>query len=45
MRVKKINGKYYDWSSIDISIDGLLIEPQEVTYDDELEKRTSLWTW
>ena len=34
----KVNGKYYDWSSIDLGIDGLLIEAQEVTYDDELEK-------
>ncbi len=36
--MKKVNGKYYDWSSIDINIDGLIVEPQEITYDDELEK-------
>ncbi|WP_250278792.1 hypothetical protein [[Clostridium] colinum] len=36
--VQKVNGKYYDWASIDLNIDGLLIEAQEITYDDELEK-------
>lgn len=33
-----INGKAYDWSSIEIKLDGFSVEAQEVTYDDELEK-------
>lgn len=32
-----INGKVYDWSSIDIQIPGLSLEVQEISYDDELE--------
>lgn len=32
-----INGKVYDWSSIDVQIPGLSLEVQEISYDDELE--------
>lgn len=32
-----VNGKVYDWSSIDIQIPGLALEVQEISYDDELE--------
>ena len=32
-----INGKVYDWASIDIQIPGLAIEAQSIDYDDELE--------
>lgn len=34
----KINGKVYDWGSVDLKIPGLVIEPQSIDYDDELEK-------
>lgn len=33
-----INGKAYDWSSVDISLLGLDLEPTEISYDDEFEK-------
>lgn len=34
-----INGKAYDWSSVDINIPGMPgIEAQEISYNDELEK-------
>ena len=32
-----INGKVYDWGSINIEIPGLSIEAQSIDYDDELE--------
>lgn len=32
-----VNGKVYDWGSIDIQIPGLALEAQEISYDDELE--------
>lgn len=34
----QINGKLYDWSSIDLKIPGLVIGIQSIDYDDELEK-------
>ena len=34
----KINGKSYDWASVDIKLPGLNLEFQEISYDDELEK-------
>lgn len=33
-----INGKAYDWGDISVKLPGLEIEPQEISYDDELEK-------
>lgn len=33
-----INNKAYDWADVDIQIPGLVIEAQEISYDDELEK-------
>lgn len=35
-----INGKAYDWASVDLKIDGKTIDIQEISYDDELEKET-----
>ena len=34
----KVNGKAYDWADVDISLPGLNIEFQEISYSDELEK-------
>ncbi|BFH11089.1 hypothetical protein J6TS7_02890 [Paenibacillus dendritiformis] len=36
-----INGKVYDWGDITISIPGLSLEVQEISYDDELEKEVA----
>lgn len=33
-----INGKAYDWGDIAITMPGLQLEAQEISYDDELEK-------
>lgn len=33
----KVNGKFYDWGSIDVQMPGLALELQEISYDDELE--------
>lgn len=33
-----INNKAYDWADVDFSLPGFSIEPQEISYDDELEK-------
>ncbi|WP_032122041.1 hypothetical protein [Clostridium amazonitimonense] len=33
-----INGKAYDWGDISVKLPGLEIEPQEISYNDELEK-------
>ncbi len=33
-----INGRSYDWDSIQINIPGLVIQAQDISYDDELEK-------
>lgn len=37
----KVNGKNYDWADVDITLPGLSIELQEISYDDELEKELS----
>ena len=34
----KVNGKAYDWADINLFLPGVAIEPQEISYDDELEK-------
>lgn len=34
----KVNGKAYDWGDVDLHLPGVVIEPQEISYDDELEK-------
>lgn len=34
----KVNGKAYDWGDVNLQLPGLVIEPQEISYDDELEK-------
>lgn len=36
-----INGKNYDWSSIDIKLPGINLEAQEIDYDDEQDKEAS----
>lgn len=37
-RTQLVNGKAYDWSSVDIGISGMdSIEPLEISYDDEQE--------
>ena len=33
-----INGRAYDWSSIEIDIPGMTFQAQDINYDDELEK-------
>lgn len=33
-----INGKAYDWADISIDYPGFTMQPQEINYDDELEK-------
>ena len=33
-----VNGKCYDWGDVDVKIPGMTFEPQEISYDDELEK-------
>lgn len=34
----KVNGKSYDWGDVNLQLPGVVIEPQEISYDDELEK-------
>lgn len=34
----KVNGKAYDWADVNLYLPGVVIEPQEISYDDELEK-------
>lgn len=34
----KVNGKAYDWADVDVKLPGLVVEMQEISYDDELEK-------
>lgn len=34
----KVNGKAYDWADVNLYMPGLVMEPQEISYDDELEK-------
>ncbi|WP_411676861.1 hypothetical protein [Caproicibacter sp.] len=36
-----INGRNYDWSSVDIRLPGINIEVQEIDYDDEQDKEAS----
>ncbi|MCY9544984.1 hypothetical protein M5X02_30635 [Paenibacillus alvei] len=36
-----INGQVYDWGDITISIPGLTLDVQEISYDDELEKEVA----
>lgn len=33
-----INGRSYDWSSIEIDMPGMTFQAQDINYDDELEK-------
>lgn len=33
----KVNGKSYDWGDVDVKLPGLVIEVQEISYDDEQE--------
>ena len=38
MAQQLINGKCYDWSSVDINVSGMeSIEPEDISYDDEQE--------
>jgi len=34
----RVNGKIYDWGSVDLKLSGVIAEPQEISYDDEFEK-------
>lgn len=34
----KVNGKCYDWGDVNLQLPGVTVEPQEISYDDELEK-------
>ena len=34
----RVNGKAYDWADVNLQLPGVTIEPQEISYDDELEK-------
>ena len=36
-----INGRNYDWSSVDVKLPGINLEVQEIDYDDELDKEES----
>lgn len=33
----KVNGKAYDWGDVDVKLPGLVLDVQEVSYDDEEE--------
>lgn len=37
----KVNGKAYDWGDVNLQLPGVAIEPQEISYDDELEKEVA----
>ena len=37
----KVNGKSYDWGDVNLQLPGVVIEPQEISYDDELEKEVA----
>lgn len=37
----KKNGKYFDWGSIELSLDGFVPDIQEISYDDEVEKEAT----
>lgn len=34
----KVNRKAYDWGDVDLQLPGLVLEVQEISYDDEQEK-------
>lgn len=34
----KVNGRAYDWGDVNLQLPGVVIEVQEISYDDELEK-------
>lgn len=34
----KVNGKAYDWADVDVKFPGLVLQLQEISYDDEQEK-------
>lgn len=34
----RVNGKAYDWGDVDLKLPNLVVEVQEISYDDELEK-------
>ncbi len=31
----KVNGKAYDWGDVDVKLPGLVLDVQEISYDDE----------
>lgn len=33
----KVNGKAYDWGDVDVKLPGLVLDVQEISYDDEQE--------
>jgi len=33
----KVNGKSYDWGDVDVKLPGLVLQVQEISYDDEQE--------
>lgn len=33
----KVNGKAYDWGDVDVKLPGLVMQVQEISYDDELD--------
>lgn len=34
----RVNGKAYDWGDVGLQLPGVVVEVQEISYDDELEK-------
>ena len=37
----KVNGKAYDWADVDVKFPGLVLQLQEISYDDEQEMEES----
>lgn len=37
----KVNGKNYDWGDVDVKFPGLVLQLQEISYDDEQEMEES----
>ena len=37
----KVNGKNYDWGDVDVKFPGLVLQVQEISYDDEQEMEES----
>lgn len=37
----KVNGKSYDWGDVNLQLPGVVLEAQEISYDDELEKEVA----